>query len=411
MKKKCLFPCVVLLLVIISACAQPINQVSPAGISSQIISEEQPTEIVDGLFLRGCIKDISLNGESVAILTTSGRTYLWGKNDSGMVGNGTTQTADTPYLLPIDKALVQISTSNYNSIAVTESGNLYAWGKNEYGEFGSGTYEGSLTPQKVMFHTAVNKAETTGHLTFVLTVEGDVYQSGWNLDTWVFEMESPDISNYSNAYFTKIDTLGQVVDFAASSGGAAFQTDIAVFYYGLLSAWNGDTNFSNSPVKIDFPSKVLKIDVNESCVIALCADQKLYGFGSNITGIFGPDLHHSLMHPTVIYGFENITDFSLGNNCLLAITDKGTILGAGYNIFNQITATQAEPADSEYIFEPFEIILDDKVTKVFCGYVSSAAITESGDCYLWGANYYNQLLNHNTNTPYTKGTPVRITTG
>lgn len=411
MIKMRLFSCVVLLLVILCACTQPMNQVDPASISSQIINVEQPTEFVDGLFMRGCIKDISLNGESVAVLTTSGRAYLWGKNDSGMVGDGTTQTVYTPYLLPIDETLVQISTSDYNSIAVTESGNLYAWGKNEYGEFGNSTYEGSLTPQKQPFHTAVNRAETTGHLTFVLTAEGEVYRTGWNLDPWVFELENPDISQYSSASFTKIDNLGRVIDLAASGGSAAFQTDTGVFYYGRLSAWKGDTNSMESPVKIDFPSKVLKIDVSESCVIALCADQRLYGFGSNTTGIFGRDLNQSLMQPTAINGFENITDFSLGTHCLLAITNNGTILATGYNIFNQIAPTQTEPADSDYITHPYEIVLDDKVTKVFSGYVSNGALTESGDCYLWGGTYYNQLLNRETKATYAKGTPVKITTG
>ncbi len=411
MKKAHLVLFIIMLLLIITACSNPISQTNSSDTSSRSTNNQVATELVDSLFIRSCIKDISLNGESVSILTNLGKAYLWGKNENGTIGNGTTQDVATPYLIQIDATISQISASEYNSIALTDIGELYAWGSNEYGEFGNGTYEGSLVPKKLKLNFSVSKIETNDHITILLTTDGDVYWSGWNFDVRAFELDEPDLARYSNPSFTKVDLPAKIVDISVSSNGVALLAEHEVYYHGRMNSDLEKTNQDDSFVKVEFPVKIIKAKTSDGCLIALGIDQKLYGFGRSVQNFVGPNFNAALKNPSPIQGYENITDFSLGNNCLLAITDKGTILGAGYNIFNQITATQAEPADSEYIFEPFEIILDDKVTKVFCGYVSSAAITESGDCYLWGANYYNQLLNHNTNTPYTKGTPVRITTG
>ncbi len=402
----------IFLLIVISsaintACSNPVRQIASSYTSTQITENERSPEFTDGLFVRGVIKDISLNGELVAVVTVSGKGYLWGKNENGVIGDGTTQDVPSPYLIPLDVTFAQISASDYNTVAVTDTGAAYAWGGNQYGEYGRDIGEGSLVPQKISLDTAVSKFQTNGHISFLLTDEGEVFRSGWSFDPAAFELDEPDPARYSVPEFAKVELPAKVTDlFVAGSGAALLAESGEVYYVGMYrTVFGADTQDEFATIR--FPVPVTKAAVSGGCLVALGTDRQLYGVGIESKGIFGADLNAALEQPAPIRGYESIKDFSLGANCLLAVTEKGTVLGSGYNIFNQVTDTQTTPADSDYISEPIEILLEGKVAKVFSGYVSSAAITEDGDCYIWGANYYNQPLF--SEPPYTSAVPKKIT--
>lgn len=82
--------------------------------------------------------------------TASGNVYCWGANDSGRVGDGTTDDATEPKLVPGLGLITTVASSDSTTCAVSD-GDLYCWGANESGQLGDGTTEQRTSPVKVEF--------------------------------------------------------------------------------------------------------------------------------------------------------------------------------------------------------------------------------------------------------------------
>ena len=73
-------------------------------------------------------------------LTADGSLYAWGYNNYGQLGNGNTTRQRTPVWISRDsRKYVAMAAGEYTSMAVCAEGRLYLWGYNNYGQFGNGT--------------------------------------------------------------------------------------------------------------------------------------------------------------------------------------------------------------------------------------------------------------------------------
>jgi hypothetical protein len=77
-------------------------------------------------------------------LTSSGRVFTWGDNDSGQLGNNTiigqlTPARITPiFKLEENEKIIQVVACDSHSAALTSQGRAFLWGSNYHGEIGSG---------------------------------------------------------------------------------------------------------------------------------------------------------------------------------------------------------------------------------------------------------------------------------
>lgn len=98
------------------------------------------------------ISQISMKRFHRGVLTTMNRVFMWGRNDSGELGDGTREYQENPieitdrFKLLEDESIIEISLGNAHSSALTSSGRLFMWGENEDGELGDGGYKRRLTP-------------------------------------------------------------------------------------------------------------------------------------------------------------------------------------------------------------------------------------------------------------------------
>jgi alpha-tubulin suppressor-like RCC1 family protein len=71
-------------------------------------------------------------------VTSSGRVFAWGNNDSGQLGIGTTFGSDIPVRvhLAAGTKVIAVAAGADHSLALTASGHVLAWGMNNYGQLG-----------------------------------------------------------------------------------------------------------------------------------------------------------------------------------------------------------------------------------------------------------------------------------
>lgn len=150
------------------------------GTSTKIIMLTKEGEAPDISGQR--ITDIAAGYSHSAAITEDGYLYTWGSNDKGQLGDGTTTSSRVPVLIPLDgKKAVSVSAGTEFTAAITEDGSLYMWGANDRGQLGDGSTTNSSTPRLIDIDGKKVRAVSLGYLhTAAITEDGSLYTWGAN---------------------------------------------------------------------------------------------------------------------------------------------------------------------------------------------------------------------------------------
>lgn len=252
---------------------------SGASDSAEIWVKEEPVST-----LRGGTGD-------VAYLDESGNLYMWGRNYSGQLGDGTTDVRSKPYKVMENVRQVACGDSNTSkcfTAAVTNSGDLYMWGDNSSGQFGDGTEESSLTPKKIM--SGVKLVDCNYDTTAVITEDGEL----------MFFGDSGGLTFYKD----EIENIGKIKSVSLGwAYVAVVNEDNELYTWGYNGSGklgrenNSRTNYH--PTKV--MDNVAKVIADYSRTIAITTDGSLYGCGDNYNKAMGVDGDDEL------YSFKKIT--------------------------------------------------------------------------------------------------------
>ena len=118
---------------------------------------------------------LSLGYDRSGVIAQNGSLYMWGRNDSGQIGDGTTEYRYKP--TKILDHVIAVSLGDGHSGAITQDGSLYMWGYNAFGQIGDGTTEDRYKPTKILDHViAVSLgADHSG----AITQDGSLYMWGF----------------------------------------------------------------------------------------------------------------------------------------------------------------------------------------------------------------------------------------
>jgi alpha-tubulin suppressor-like RCC1 family protein len=98
------------------------------------------------------ITQISIERFHHAVLTSLGRLFMWGDNESGKLGDKTRTYRENPVEITSNfnlfegESLKTISLGIEHSSALTSLGRLFMWGDNYIGQLGDGGEKNRLTP-------------------------------------------------------------------------------------------------------------------------------------------------------------------------------------------------------------------------------------------------------------------------
>ncbi len=271
---------------------------------------------------------LSAGHKHAGMVDKNGILHMWGDNEYGQLGDGTTTSRKEPIKIPFESKVICISCGGLYTGAVTENGEVFLWGKNQR----------TITPKKVYIPSKIVKISLGPNPiksnTAALSEDGLVYH--WNFG-------NPQL----------VSTIIKMIDIAA---GFDFST---IF--------------------------------NEAVYLSMISeDMKLYHFIVNSGSIFVKirPLHEPILSVSNGYGYEGVLSIS-GNVYLYGQNSFGQ-LGTGHlGIFVSRTGLYVwgtTTGDSNKISLPSPIIL------LSCRYVTTSTITLGNKLYMWGSNIGNKIF-------------------
>lgn len=273
-------------------------------------------------------------------------------------------------------------------------------GANSHGQLGLGyKSEQELEPKEVVLSDDL-KAENIVHIaggaghTLILDNCGHVYCCGWN------NKGQLGISD-DTLKFKEIEILKgfKVVEIACGWDFSAALTDC-----GKLFVWGNNAytqlGLSKSITCTGIPSllqvsqklatgfkqvscglrHMAIITKDDGMLVAGNGNKGQLGIGDN----YNDDNYLSISKVPDVKGVKSI---ACGEHHTLVLRSDGTILSWGDNKHGQLAIDPKVP----HSFVPSEIFNNESLEKVFAGWSHSAALTATGEVFMWGRNSYGQL--------------------
>jgi alpha-tubulin suppressor-like RCC1 family protein len=149
-------------------------------------------------------------------------------------------------------------------------------------------------------------------------------------------------------------------------------------------------SFPPFPFTYFFPKeKIVRVHAGGRCSIVLTESGALWGWGENDRGQLGLGHLDPVLTPTRLSSsLPPIATLSCGWSHAIAIDTEGKLWGWGENADCQVLPSLN--TTSTNIATPHMIPTPVTFSKVSCGTYHSLGLTEDGDLYSWGWNYYGQ---------------------
>jgi alpha-tubulin suppressor-like RCC1 family protein len=325
-------------------------------------------------------KQVAARGYHALALTTDGKVFAWGMNDTGEIGDGTLGHKSTPTYVMDD--VVSMSAGGNHNMVVTTNGDLYVWGGNENNQLGDGTTTARLTPVKILEN--IKSVEASNHTSMAITTNDDLYVWGWNAygqvgDGTIVNRARP-VKIFSN------------VKMVASGNGYVFAltNNDELYSWGLNNVGQlGNNSTCNSSVPVKIMDNVKYVSAGYKCSYAITNNNVVYGWGMNHNGQLLGVAGNKKLKPTVLSINKSILSLKNFTHTMLLDTDHH-LYSWGYNGSGQIgdgTVTHRNTSMPKIM---------DNVISIAAGAHSSLAVTESGELYSWGSNCFRQQATDET---------------
>ncbi|QOY85752.1 RCC1 domain-containing protein [Paludibaculum fermentans] len=217
------------------------------------------------------------------VLKNDGTVWAWGANDSGQLGDGTTNTSSRPVQVSGLSGIVAVAAGVRHSLALKSDGTVYAWGANDHGQLGTGGYVEAHAPVQVAGLMAASLAAGDFHSLAVKT-DGTVWGWGENgMGQLGPGAAQPQLSPLQMVNFTNVHQVA-----GGETLTAVVRTDGTLWAWG--SNWDYDTNtgvYSNTPVSLPAPEQVESVALGQKHIVVLLKSGLVRGWGSNAKGQLG----------------------------------------------------------------------------------------------------------------------------
>jgi alpha-tubulin suppressor-like RCC1 family protein len=303
---------------------------------------------------------------------------MWGYNDYGALGDGTTMYRASPTPVAGLSGAQRLSTAGH-SVALKADGTVWTWGTNFYGELGDGTTTARSTPAQVTGLGNIIGVATGPSATMALGSDRLLYAWGNN---WYGQLG--DGTTTDRPAPVQITGVSAVAGVSISSHTVAVKTDGTVWAWG--PNWYGQlgdgTQVSRTvPAAVPSLAGFVAASAGISHTLALKSDGTVWAWGDNHYGQLGDGTTTGRALPVQIAGLINIVFVlaSSSSECSMAIKSDGSLWVWGRNLNGQLGLSGAAQFNT-----PVQVPLLNGVATVGMGAELSAARKSDGSVWTWG---------------------------
>lgn len=372
-------------------------------------------------------------GNDLVLHWAEPKPYGWGNNAQGQLGTGNTSLVRSPTALLnsgvlVGKTLVSVSAGSGFSLALCADGTVAAWGRNNSGQLGNNTTNDSsvavdITNSGVLAGKTVVAVAAGNEHSVALCTDGTV--AAWG-------------ANGNGQLGNGTRTSSNVPVAVTRSGVLAGRTVVAIAAGGYFSlalcadgkpvAWGTGGNGqlgnstlgseSNVPVNVTTTGAlagklVAAISTGHAHALALCTDGTLVAWGSNnrkeCGGASGTDIQAPvLISPSGALAGKAVTAIAAGNEHNLALCADGTVAAWGYGGYGALGGGGYLDNPTPTAVTTTGVLTGKTVTAIAAGYTHSAALCSDGTLAAWGDNRFQQFGDQ-SNTEF-NNVPVAVLT-
>lgn len=328
-------------------------------------------------------------GNDLVLVWANNRTFAWGWNGSGQLGDNTTTQRNLPVSVMtsgvlLGKTVVTVSAGEAHSLALCSDGTVAAWGNNAYGQLGDNSTTQRTQPVSVNTENGVSALHGK---TVVAIAAGGAHSlalcSDGTVAAWGY------------------DGAGQLGDATATT---LRQVPVAVYTGSGGSALFGKT--------------VVAIAAGYIHSLALCSDGTVAAWGQNLYGQLGDNSTTQRTAPVAVntasgvsalYG-KTVAAISAGFEYTLAQCTDGTVAAWGRNDYGQLgdnSTTQRNVPVVVSAANGVSALYGKTVVAVAGGYSHSLALCSDSTLAAWGRNDFGQL---GDNSIAQRNAPVAVNT-
>ena len=261
---------------------------------------------------------VSAGDSHKAAIKTSGQLWTWGNNACGRLGDGTITTRTSPVReISSSTDWCQVSAGSSNTGAIKTSGELWMWGTNNSGVLGDGTTVSKCSPVRE-FCSATDWCQVNANFS-----NGAIKTSG---ELWVWGQGFCGALGDG----TTVNKCSPVREFCSATDWCQVSTQAAIKTSGQLWTWgvnncgqlgDGTTVSKCSPVR-EFCSATdwCQVHGDSGEHTAVKTSGQIWSWGCNVFGGLGDGTNISKCSP--VREISSATDWcqaNMGNNTVLAI--------------------------------------------------------------------------------------------
>jgi len=326
---------------------------------------------------------------------------VWGNNEYGQLGDGTTFSQWVPEVISSDGYVMiaaggEVSNGgdhperHEHSLVLKDNGTVWSCGYNGHGQLGLDNTSNSSTFKQAQGLTNVIAISAGGEHSLALKSDGTVWAWGLN---WAGQA-----GRYPETYY---DLTTPKCIIGLTSVKAIFTgTDSSFFVkydgtvWGIGNDGNGQLGDGQTrvnrydPIQAIGINNIVEIAAGKFHTVALKSDGTVWAFGSNGYGQLGLGTIIQANTPTKIPNLDNVIAISAGEYHSLALKSNGTVWAFGGNWSGQLgigtTTKSLVPVQTQGL---------TNIRIIEAGSNSSFAINKAGQVWAWGDNYYCQFGN------------------
>jgi alpha-tubulin suppressor-like RCC1 family protein len=348
---------------------------------------------------------------ALGVCRAASLSFTWGVNSDGQLGDGTTTDRTTPVAMDTTgvlagKDVTSLSMGINHGLAIATDGKVYAWGLNADGQLGDGTTTSRSSAVAVdMTGALLGKTPVAvgagWNSSYVLTSDGLLFS--WGLND---KGQLGDGTTTNRLTPVAVATTGVLSGKSISRFVCCIDAVIALTADNLLFSWgdnssgllgNGTTTDSSTAVAVDMSGAllgkvILSLGAGQNHCFVTATDGRAYGWGSNTYGQLGDGTPGRKSVPTAVdtsgvLATKTLVYAAGGASHSVALSADGLLYAWGYNGSSGLLGDGT--TTSSYVPVVVDMsgaLLGKTVSQLSVAGGKNVVLTTDGEVFAWGGN-------------------------